>query len=283
MQQSPLKLQFSPTLSSILGYAGAFLSILHLDGSPPPSAIESTVVMPGKLLDAFSPHGTYIITTYYQQSTVTITNLDSQTPLPSQFIDTNLKVSEIVLTGNVLLVNGSDVIVGWLLTEDGVVDGVLGGRRADHCDSLWKISPETNHSARPHQEWEYEHLEFAVKDEIAAIKHNGYIIHAYHIRTGEVIKPPEIPTYSPLEWYRFNNPLHGSDCYLYHHKLSESLNYNWPVSQSTLQEGWVNDPEGNHRLWLHPHWRSATNKVDWLEKVTTMRLGNSSESVVIKF
>ena len=42
-------------------------------------------------------------------------------------------------------------------------------------------------------------------------------------------------------------------------------------------------PEGKHRLWVHARWRSDGNDVDWFEKVTTMRLKNPSEFVVIKF
>ena len=47
--------------------------------------------------------------------------------------------------------------------------------------------------------------------------------------------------------------------------------------------GGVKDPEGKHRLWLHVCWRLDGNDVDYFEKVTTMRLKDPSELVVIKF
>jgi hypothetical protein len=50
-----------------------------------------------------------------------------------------LEISEIVLTGNVLLVKGSDTVAAWLLTEEGAVDGISGNRRADRNDSLWDM------------------------------------------------------------------------------------------------------------------------------------------------
>jgi hypothetical protein len=96
--------------------------------------------------DAFSPHGTFIATAYFWGNTITITNLHSQNPFPSQFIDTDLEISAMVLTGNVLLVKGSDKIVAWLLTEEGVVDGIFGNTRADCNDSLWEISPKAGRS-----------------------------------------------------------------------------------------------------------------------------------------
>ena len=288
IQQNPIKPQFSPTLSSIFGYAGGLLCVLHLDYSlkVPVPITKSVTAAHGKPLDAFSPHGTFIATAYHKQSTVTITKLNSPNPFPSQFIDTDLVISEIALTGNVLLVNSSDTIVGWLLTEDGEVDGILGNTRADQNDSLWTVSPQNMDPIlleRLKGQYGSEYLEFSVKDEIAAIRYIGFIIHAYHIRTGEVIKPANISQYQGLAWYCFNNPLGRGDCNLYHHQYQKVPEHNWLVSETALKDGWVKDPEGNHRLWLHPHWRPTANKVDWLDKVTTLRLRNPSELVVIKF
>lgn len=105
------------------------------------------------------------------------------------------------------------------------------------------------------------------------------------METGVVLKPDKALLYPEQAWYRFHNP-HRDDCDLYHHNLSkhyEPLNCDWPISQSTLQGGWVKDPEGKHRLWLHAHWRIAGNNVGWLNKVATMRLKSPSELVIIKF
>ena len=281
INQSPMRLQFSPTLSLLLGYGGPLLYVLSLDNSPTISATEYVTTAHSQPLDAFAPHGTFIATTYYQQSTIAITNLNSPNPIPIQFIDTDLRILEIVLTGNVLLVNSLDTIVGWLLMEDGTVDGILGNCRADQNDSLWKISPQD--SLLPRQQQSSGRLEFAVKDDVAAILYNGIIIHVYHTSTGKVIELINAPEYPAQAWYRFNHPLGRSDCNLYHHKCNELVECNWPVSQSTLQEGWVKDPEGKYRLWLHAYWRSGGNEMEWLDKVTTMRIRNSSGLVVIKF
>ena len=280
--QPPIQPQFSPTLSSIFGHAGALLCLLHLDYPPTTSTTKSLIATHGRPLDAFSPHGSFIVSTYHHKSTIAITSLKSQNPFPSQFIDTELEISEIVLTGNVLLVNSSDTIMGWLLTEDGEVDGIIGNSRADQNDSLWKVSPQ---DLDPHmlarQQGSDTYLEFAVKDEIGAIKYNGFIFHTYHTRTGEIIKPGNVPSMRP--WYHFKNPLNRDDCNIYHRTQKKPLECSWPVSQTALQEGWIKDPEGKHRLWLHPRWRTAGNEVDWLNRATTLRLRNLSELVVVKF
>ena len=292
-QQTPIPLQFSPTLSSILGHAGALLHILHLDYSPADPTMKIATTTCSQPLDAFSPCGVYIATTHRQQSTIEIINLCSQNPSPSQFIDTDFEISEMVLTGNILLVKGSDKIVAWLLTEEGAVDGIFGNRRAKHSDSLWDISPQDKNPSLwarllQRQGGDYSingHLEFSVGDEIAAIRHNGCVICVYHTGTGETFEPVETPLHSERTWYHFHNP-HQDDCNLYHRGLdsyNELPKFDWPVSQTTLQDGWVRDPEGKHRLWLHAHWRSTGNDIDWLGKVTTLRLRNSSELVIIKF
>ena len=289
-QQTPIPLQFSPTSSSILGYAGPLLRVLHLDNSPNALAMEPIVATRGRLQDAFSPDDTYIATACCGGSTITITNLQSQNPSPSQFIDTDLEISAIVLTGNVLLVKGSDTVVAWLLTEEGVVDGIFGNTRADRNDSIWDISLRAlavrwarllgrGSSGGDGQ------MEFSVEDGIVAIKLNGYVIRVYNAETGEILESAEMPLHLRPTWYRFHSQQQDG-CDLYHRDLCKHHRFperGWPVSQTTLRDGWVMDPEGKHRLWLHARWRSAGNDVNWLHNAATLRLRNSSELVIVKF
>ena len=299
-RQAPMVVQFSPTLSSILGDAGV-LHVLHLGYSPTSLATESVATTPSRLQDAISPGSTYIATAHCGESTVTITDLQAQDPSPSQFIDTDLEISAIVLTGNVLLVKGSDTVVAWLLTEKGVVDGIFGNTRADRNDSLWEVSQwdsdRQGTSSRDKNPgfWsrllqqergnrnENGDLGFSVGDGIAVIRrHNGHVIRVYRTGTGEILKSVEAPLRT---WYRFNHPLRD-ECDLYHHDLRkhhDPVECDWPVSQTTLQGGWVKDPEGKHRLWLHARWRSSENDVEWLHNVTTLRLKTPSELVIVKF
>lgn len=289
-RQTPTPLQFSPNSSSILGCAGTLLRVLHLDHSPAAHATESVVAAPSRPQDAFSPDGTYIATTSWGKSTVKITNLRSQNPSPSQFIDTDLEISAMILTGNVLLVKGPDTIAAWLLTEEGVVDGIFGNTRADRNDSLWDISLRAL-AAR----WarilgrggggDDRRLEFSVEDGIAAIKLNGYVVRTYHTGTGEILESVETPLHLRTVWYNLENR-QRDECELYHHDLCKNYRLpecDWPVSQTTLRDGWVKDPEGKHRLWLHGRWRSTGNDVNWLHNATTLRLRNSSELVIVKF
>ena len=290
-QQRPVHLQFSPTSLSILGHNGGLLNVLHLDYSPTGHATESITTPHRKPIDAFAPDRAYITTAYHGESTIMITNLQSQHPFPNQFIDTELEISAMVLTGNVLLVKGSDTIVAWLLTEEGMVDGIVGNTRADRSDSLWdcNISPQTLGAKWAklfgrNRTTDHNKLVFLLIDEIVIIEYGEWAIKAYNIRTGEPSKPAGGPQSQRQIQYQLETQ-HPDECNQYHcdlFKSQEPLDHGWEISQTSLQEGWVKDPEGRHRLWLHPHWRSASS-VNWFHNTTTLRLKSSNELAIIKF
>jgi hypothetical protein len=274
------QLQFSPSSLSILSCARNLLRIFRLDS--PASLPEGSVVEThNQLQDAFPPNGAYIVTVHKGESTVTITNLNSQHLSPSQFIDTDLEISAIVLTGNVLLVKGLNEIVGWLLTEEGMVDGIFGNTRAGHNDSLWVITPPLPTLPAQWQQSQDDVLGFSVQDETAVIQYNGCAIHVYYTRNGRVtglVKAPQTFNHSLTD-------LSQDHCDLYNLRLlrySRGLGYDWPVSKPTLQDGWVKDPNGKHRLWLHTHLREP-ERIDWLHPGITLRLQTSSELVIIRF
>jgi len=290
LQLAPVyKLQFSPTSLSILYHSGPLLHVLHLDHSPAAPTIESCATPCGTLLDAFPPLGTYILTVHRGESVITITNLLPQNPSPSQFIDTGLGILGMVLTGNVLLVRDSDTVVAWLLTEEGVVSGTFGKRRVDCSDSLWKMPSQAHPGTFRHPNWWNDEddgydLIFSIRDEIAAIGRDGDPICFYHIKTGEILKLDK-------QYPGVLNNFTSSGCDLYHHSLCQyhkTPKRSLPVLETTLVDGWVKDPEGKHRVWLHHRWRSLRRydvDVNWLGPVTTLRYSciSSSERVVIKF
>jgi hypothetical protein len=291
-QLTSMLLQFSPDLSLILGYRRAhLLHMLHLDygtTAPPMELVAATSYRPRQ---AFSPHSAYIVTTHRGKDVITVTNLHPQTPFPSQLIKTEFKISEIVLTGNILLVKGPDAVTAWVLTEQGVVDGVFGNRMAVHSDSIWSVSPQDQDpdfwaSLLEKGYNDHDFIEFSNSDGVAAIRYGrGFYSHIYHAETGEILELDKAHLHPKHTWYRFHNSKRD-DCELYHHDLLKQHNHlegNWPISESTLQEGWVKDPEGKHRLWVHPRWRSAGDNVGWLSKVSTLCFRDSSEHVVIKF
>ena len=248
-----------------------------MDHSPTVPTIESSAAIHSRLLDAYPSHSAYIATTHCGESAITITNLCSKHPSPSQFIDTGLEISAIVLTGNVLLVRGLNTVVAWLLTEGGVVDGTFGERRVDRSDSLWDMqTPSDGHGA-------VEMLIFWVKGEIATIGWHGDPFRIYHIKTGEILNLDGADL--SCRYYYFDrlcyaNPnMHHYDSYEPH----EPPECRWRVSGTTSVEGWAKDSEGKHRLWLHPRWRSRWNRMNWLDPVTTLRFSTPSELVVVKF
>ena len=278
------KLQFSPTSLSILCRSGSLLHVLHLDHSPAATTIESGATVCGVPLDAFPPLGAYIAAAHHGGSVITITNLHPQNPSPSQFIDTGLGILAMVLTDNVLLVRDSDTVVAWQLTEEGVVSGTFGKRRVDCSDSLWKMPSQAHPGTFRYLNWgsdEDDGLIFSIRDGIVAFGRDSDPICFYHIKTGEILKLDK-------QYPDVCNPFTSSGCDFYHHGLCQyhkPPKHSWPVSETTLADGWVKDPEGKHRVWLHHRWRSLTCwKMNWLDLVKTLQLHiSSSERIVIKF
>ncbi|KAF9782707.1 hypothetical protein BJ322DRAFT_1219896 [Thelephora terrestris] len=287
--QGGLLLQFSPTSSSIFGNSGSILHVFHLDYSPAANSSELVSTTHTTQLDAFPPSGTYIATAHQHESTVTITNLCSQVPSASQFIDTGLNILAMALTGNVLLVRAPETVVAWLLTEAGTVDGSVDNRRASQKNMLWKKSLLSHISFFPRifeqgDSRDDDVTTFTVKDAIAAVWHNKTLLCVYHTKTGEILGVDERP------WgkeYHLHSPHKKNESNTYHHdsmyKHSGLLEGDQPISQATLQDGWVKDEEGKHQLWLYPDWRSSKNEADWLYNVSTLRLRTTSQLVIVKF
>ena len=285
-QQTPVTVQFSPTSPLILSYSYGLLDISYLD-SPASLAVGSVIKTHGRPWDAFSPDSTYIAIAHQGESTIAITNLDSQDSSPSQFINANFEILGIALTGNVLLVKGPDAVVAWLLTEEGVIGRTFNNTRADCNNSLWMwmIAPRPIPLGQPPQLL-YDGanvsnaLVFSVEGEIAAIRLDEHPIRVYNTKTGEILKSHKAP-----QSYNHFNYLFPDQCERYHQDLLKHcgpLKYNWPVLETTLHDGWVKDSEGKHRLWLHVRWRSP-DTIDRLHNGTTLRLTILSELVIIRF
>ena len=275
-------LQFSPTSSSILIGNDQLLHVFHFDHSPAAPTIESGATIRGMPLDAYPSNGAYIATTHRGESAITIINLRSQNPSPSQFIDTGLEIYTIALTGNVLLVVGPSTVVTWLLTEEGVLGGTFGERRVDRSDSLWDAQIPSDDDIN-------NELVFSVEGEIAAVGHRyGDLIRVYHTKTGEIFNLDGAQL-NPRKYYQLGefNPIftYGPDRHHYDsYKSHEPPQCRWLVSYATSAGGWVKDSEGKHRLWLHPRWRwFRPDQTQWLDQVTTLRLSIEPELVVVKF
>ena len=180
------RIQFSPNSSSILVPFDNTVRIWRLDSPPLALATRSTQ------LNIFSRSGTHIATAHYQESTITITNLVSQSP--SQIIDTGFEIKGLGLTGNVLLVKGPKVIVGWLLTDEGNVSNV-----SINNASLWTMSVSSQ--SRP---------KFSVKGETAVIK-AGKSLHVYNSRTGEVLDSTQDLSHFSGLWYFCDDNIQALD------------------------------------------------------------------------
>ena len=262
-RSSPL--QFSPTLSLILGSPTGVPKVWHLDDPLTATCSDSCT-----LLAVLSCCGTYTAISYRGNSVVTITNLHSQTP--PQFIDTDMEIDLLVLTGNILLVWDEPKVVAWQLTEEGVVNGVFGGRRANCSDGIW-TAVVTDHS------------KLSVEDQIVIIKDEENITHVYHTRTGEILKPAHV---SPQSHNRQYSLWEMSYChhYLHYYDLfgpNILPGGSWEISPATLQKGWIESPEGEHRLWIPTEWTASLLSSGWLHTITALWLHLEGKTVVIVF
>jgi len=268
MSYSEFPLQLSPTLQSILGYFNDILQVYHLDS--PPVTDHCKTSRPYVVL---SPCGTYMVTANKGESTVTITNLLLQ--ITPQFINTDMDIQGLVLTGNILSVLSPGALTAWRLTNEGSVDGILRGQEAGHHDSIWTVPLSLGQV-------------FTLKDQTVTTKdwEDGNIVHAYHSVTGELLEPAQ-PHYDTLpsgtRWYS-NWEMSIGRHYLHYHRLDKRvpLESDWQVSAATLQEGWVKDSKGKHLLWMPIEWRmSEYGTGGWLSDIKALWLVPSSGSVII--
>ena len=248
-------LRFSPNSSSIFGNFEHVLKIWSLDGPSVPPTPHS------KQLGVFSHSGSYIATAYRQESTVSTANPLS--PTPSQLIDTGIEVFELGLTMNVLLVVGSEVVVAWLLTEEGLVNDIFGSRRASPGDSIWTV-------ATP--QYKPGSLRFSVEGETGAISCDGNVLHVYNTRTGDVLKPAQESLQLGRHWYSLLDRIQARR-YLYDDPArGDPPEDDWKPSSTTLKEGWIKDREGKHLLWLPIEWRATDwNEVEWFPDIATIQ------------
>jgi len=250
-------LQFSPTLSSTLHHSWDILQVWDLESLPIVADNDNCMT-----LAVLSHCGTYMVAGYEGESTITITSTLSQTPL--QFINTDIKVEWLALTGNVLLVQGSGVIAAWLLTGEGLVDGIVSNRMAGYSSSIWTVlSCDV----------------FFGRDQVMAMDWEQRF-HVYHIGTGEVLKSPQAPPHYQYTW----GVKYGQH-YPHYLDLDRCASEGgWPISFTTLQEGWVKDPEGKHRLWIPVEWRMPIQgSTGWLSNLTTLWLDCQGRAVIIMF
>ena len=255
-------LQLSLTPSSILGHSGDILRMWRVHRLP--VSFETQL----QHYVGLSRSGTRVATARELEDTVTI--IDLLTQAPPQFIDTDIPIEGLVITGKVLLVAGLGKLVAWLLTEEGLVDGVIGDRRVGISDAIWTIPLSL--------------LVFSVEGQLGVINQDGNALHVYHTETGEVLCPTRTPQkYYGNHWYYPNDPLRGRHYLCYHNLCNTPPEDSWQISQPALREGWVKDSKGKHRFWVPVEWRTDWDPADWRHDVTIQFSYFEGRPVLIKF
>ena len=91
-------------------------------------------------------------------------------------------------------------------------------------------------------------------------------------------KHPSTPQYDDWELGRCQH-------YPYYRNLDgESIpsEDEWPVTLAAIQEGWVKDLEGKHRMWVPVEWRVDLHNAGWLRN-TTLLLYPPGVDVIVRF
>ena len=175
----------------------------------------------------------------------------------------------LAFTGNVLLVWDGCKLVAWRLTENGSVYGVSAERRAGQGDSIWTVSSPN--------------LRFSVGDQAVITEGEEAVIHVYDTGTGEVLGPAQVSPHPrghqysvwEMEWCQHYPHYRNLD------KQPIPSEDEWPVKLATLEEGWVRDLEGKHRMWIPLEWR-VPDRAGWLHN-TTLLLHSKNVPVIIMF
>jgi len=258
----------SPTSPLILGNFDGIVKLWYW-GGPSISPITNS-----QQLSISSSSGVYITTANYGESTVTVTNTISNNP--SQYIDTDMEILGLALIGNVLLVMDSKVAVAWQLTEEGLVDNVLGMRRASHIDTIWSTPLDNPNNARLLHEDQAE----AIRSPIDPLFISIFDKRQYRMAD------------SPEEWDPFNfifqgwNHLHN--CFIDGTPCKDDQG----LSDSTFKKGgWVKDREGKHLLWLPIEWgivvdvydSQGSQEVAWFPDIPTIWFESAGHfSMIVK-
>ena len=169
---SASSLQFSPTSYSILSQLDGVLQVRRLSDPPITSGTSLWFA-------SISRSGRRIATAHWNKTAISIIDLHSRAP--SQFIDTGFRVWSLDITGNVLVATGCNRATGWLLTEEGTVDGVFDDQRASGSDSKWTLSD-------PSME---KYFSFNVEGVVGVIQAGDPVrtLVRYNIETGDFTKP----------------------------------------------------------------------------------------------
>ena len=262
-------LEFSPTSASVLSRCGNILQVWRLHEPPISPRIHHQHA-------AISHSGRYIATADKSQNTIIIIDVHSRAP--SQFIDTGEEIEGLAITGNVLLVAFSEKVVGWLLTEEGRVAGVVGNERVSQSDSIWTVTSPLRHPKS---------LCFRVSGQVGLIGTHDTLPFRYHTGTGGVPDYSHQPRHFDFPWISLYKP---GDYKEYHYLRHDDAPQRdtlpedgWSVLGTTTgKAGWVMDPDGRHRFWAPVEWRRLDNR-NWHHDITTLFVGTGDQPVVIKF
>ena len=251
--------QFSPTPSSILVHSKSFVYLGNIQDLP--SALDADRQ---QHYVAFHRSANYIVTARKSQRKFTIINVQSQTPPES--IDLHGPVDGLAVTGSVVLVVCKGEVFAWPLTKQEAA------KDRDPIQGLKLSCPQS-------------HPKCKVQGQVGVIEYDENTLLVFHTGTGEVLQPTQTPQFSGDPPDLFGRVHRGRDYSHLHNlpQLNASPEDVWQTSETTLQEGWVKDPEGRHRLWIPVEWRSIWDLADWCHDIKIQFSLLRNQPIIVKF
>ena len=249
--------KFSSSSSMILLWSTHCLEVHNLEG-PKPSSLKKT----DHHVKFLNNPATCVITASNSGSTFTITDLQKGS---SQCIDTKFEIKELGITGNILLVQGEDVIAVWQLTTEGTVNKVLSNTGGDSDGRLWTKPVPPNVP-----------VELSTHGHIGAIETSQDLIYYYDTETGVALDPITVntPAHSFSGWKTlgWDKSYSVSSHWDYSPGIDYPTEYHLKHAKAKLHEGWVKYSEGDHQhqFWLPPEWRHTLKRSYWVENFTTV-------------
>lgn len=266
----PRGYRFSPGASLMLVSRDDFLEVQHLENPNADYPERGT-----KQYGEFSTNGTYVVTASCYEQIITVTNLYDHF---SQVIDTTFPICGLALTGNIILVEGSNEIVGWRLTAEGMVDKVSNDGEETYENSIWTKTVSGAFA------------KFQVEGHIGVVELSKEDHFYYNTETGEELESILIDLHpSSTSWKNLEGGLdfgdqHSSSYqdFIIYDDLPED---DPPISMPWYQGGWIKYSEGEHqhRFWLPTHWRPDWHEGHWHDNSRAIRLVTASGLVIIKF
>lgn len=257
--------RISPTPSSILVHSRSILQLWRIQDLPTAPHTGSR-----RQHAALRRSGNRIVIADISERIISI--IDPHSPLRHHVIEPGFPIDGLVVVDNVLLAVYCEEAVAWLLPKE---EEWTSSKRVSREGNIWAMRlPRAPFN-----------LTCKVEGQVGVVESDEDSRIVFHTGTGEILGPIQAPPFYSDPPNLLGRTLCGRDySNLYNVSQGNILpECAWRASETTLQEGWVRDPEGRHRLWVPVEWREIWDPVDWCHDIKIQFSILQGEPIVVKF